>query len=51
MRKSSKFKVQNSKLSKEEVEHVAKLGGLTLTFGEVKKFQKQLSEVLAMWRC
>lgn len=35
-----------SKLSEEEVVHVAKLAGLTLTRQEVKKFQKQLSEVL-----
>ena len=46
MKKSSKFKVQSSKLTKEEVVHVAKLAGLTLTPQEVKKFQEQLSEVL-----
>ncbi|MFZ5366408.1 MAG: Asp-tRNA(Asn)/Glu-tRNA(Gln) amidotransferase subunit GatC [Patescibacteria group bacterium] len=38
--------MSNLKLTKEEVIHVAKLAGLTLTPQEVKKFQKQLSEVL-----
>jgi aspartyl-tRNA(Asn)/glutamyl-tRNA(Gln) amidotransferase subunit C len=41
-----KSKTKNQKLSKEEVGHVAKLGGLTLTPKEVKRFQKQLSEIL-----
>jgi aspartyl-tRNA(Asn)/glutamyl-tRNA(Gln) amidotransferase subunit C len=35
------------KLSEEEVKHVAKLAKLNLTPQEVKKFQEQLSEVLA----
>ena len=34
------------KLTKEEVEHVAKLANLTLTKSELKKFQKQLSSIL-----
>jgi len=37
---------KNSKLSEEEVKHVAKLAKLELTPSEVKKFQEQLSEVL-----
>lgn len=36
-----------SNLSEEEVKHVAKLAKLTLTEEEIKKFQSQLSEVLA----
>jgi len=35
-----------SNLTKDEVKHVAKLAKLSLTPQEVKKFQKQLSEVL-----
>lgn len=35
------------KLTKKEVLHIAKLAGLKLTPQEVKKFQAQLSEVLA----
>ena len=38
---------KNSKLSEEEVKHVAKLAKLELTPSEVKKFQEQLSQVLA----
>lgn len=38
--------MKNTKLTTEEVKHVAKLAKLTLTEPEVKKFQKQLSEVL-----
>jgi len=38
---------KKSKLSEEEVKHVAKLAKLELTPSEVKKFQEQLSEVLA----
>jgi len=38
--------MKNSKLTPEEVRHVAKLAKLTLTEQEVKKFQNQLSEVL-----
>ncbi|MCJ7804642.1 Asp-tRNA(Asn)/Glu-tRNA(Gln) amidotransferase subunit GatC [Patescibacteria group bacterium] len=38
---------KNSKLSEKEVKHVAKLAKLGLTPSEVKKFQEQLSEVLA----
>jgi len=44
--RNSKLKTQNSKLSEEEVKHVAKLAKLSLTSQEVKKFQKQLSGVL-----
>jgi len=46
MSEKSKIKNQKSKLREEEVRHVAKLAGLTLSPSEVKKFQKQLSEVL-----
>ncbi len=46
MIKNSKFQIPNSKLTEEEVKHVAKLAKLELTPQEVKKFQKQLSEVL-----
>ncbi len=38
--------MENSKLTLEEVKHVAKLAKLTLTEQEIKKFQNQLSEVL-----
>jgi aspartyl-tRNA(Asn)/glutamyl-tRNA(Gln) amidotransferase subunit C len=38
--------MKNSKLSVEEVKHVAKLAKLTLTDPEVKKFQGQLTEIL-----
>lgn len=41
-----KTKNQNSKLSEKEVEHVAKLANLTLNSSDLKKFQKQLSEIL-----
>jgi aspartyl-tRNA(Asn)/glutamyl-tRNA(Gln) amidotransferase subunit C len=37
---------KSAKLTEEEVRHVAKLAKLSLTPQEVKKFQKQLSEVL-----
>lgn len=46
MIKNLKSKIENLKLGEEEVKHVAKLAGLTLTPQEVKKFQEQLSEVL-----
>lgn len=46
MKKNLKSKIENLKLGEEEVKHVAKLAGLTLTPAEVKKFQKQLSQVL-----
>ncbi len=36
-----------SNLTEQEVKHVAKLARLSLTSEEVKKFQEQLSEVLA----
>lgn len=36
----------NSKLTKDQVEHVAKLANLRLSEKEIEKFQKQLSEVL-----
>jgi len=38
--------MRSPKLSEKEVKHVAKLAKLTLSLSEVKKFQKQLSEVL-----
>lgn len=38
--------MQNSKLTKKKVKHVAKLAKLTLRPSEVAKFEKQLSEVL-----
>lgn len=38
---------KNSNLTEQEVKHVAKLARLSLTPEEVKKFQEQLSEVLA----
>lgn len=44
--KNSKSQIPNSKLSKEETKHVAKLARLNLTPQEVKKFQRQLSEIL-----
>ncbi len=34
------------KLSSEKVRHVAQLAGLSLNSKEIKKFQKQLSEIL-----
>lgn len=46
MKKNSKFRIQNSKLTEDQVKHIAKLAELTLTSQEVKKFQKQLSIVL-----
>ncbi len=46
MSKKSKTKNQKSKLGEEEVRHVAELAGLALSPSEVRKFQKQLSEVL-----
>jgi len=46
MTTNSKLKIKNSKLSEGAVKHVAKLARLNLTGQEVKKFQKQLSEVL-----
>ncbi len=38
--------MKNPKLTKEEVEHVAKQANLSCTLSEIKKFQKQLSEIL-----
>ena len=46
MRKKSKLKIKNSKLTEREVRHVAKLAGLILALQEIRKFQKQLSEIL-----
>ncbi|PJC28158.1 Asp-tRNA(Asn)/Glu-tRNA(Gln) amidotransferase GatCAB subunit C [Candidatus Shapirobacteria bacterium CG_4_9_14_0_2_um_filter_39_11] len=46
MKKTTNNKQQTTKLTEEEVKHVAKLARLTLTPRAVKKFQKQLSEVL-----
>jgi aspartyl-tRNA(Asn)/glutamyl-tRNA(Gln) amidotransferase subunit C len=43
---TKKQKNKKTKLTEEEVRHVAKLARLKLTSSEVKKFQKQLSEVL-----
>lgn len=37
---------KKSKLTEEQVKHVAKLAKLTLSSGEIKKFQKQLSAIL-----
>ena len=45
-RKNTKINTKNAKLSAEEVKHVADLAGLRLTPEELKKFQKQLSDVL-----
>ena len=41
------MKSRKSKLTEEEVRHIAKLANLSLDEEEVKKFQKQLSETLA----
>ena len=38
--------MKKSKLTKAEVKHIAKLAQLDLTEKEIKKFQKQLSEIL-----
>jgi len=38
---------KKTKLSREQVLHIAKLANLTLTEKEVKKFQKDLSDILA----
>jgi aspartyl-tRNA(Asn)/glutamyl-tRNA(Gln) amidotransferase subunit C len=38
--------MKKSKLTKEQVKHVARLAGLTLNEKEVVKFQKQLSDIL-----
>lgn len=46
MIKSTKLQASNSKLTEEEIRYVAKLARLEITDPEVKKFQKQLSEVL-----
>ena len=43
----SNVKCQISNLTEEEVRHIAKLAGLTLTDAEVKKFQSQLNEILS----
>lgn len=43
---STKSQNPNSKLTIEEVKHVAKLASLTLAPQEVEIFQKQLSQVL-----
>lgn len=37
---------KKNKISSKEVEHIAKLSKLSLTPGEVKKFQEQLSEII-----
>ena len=37
---------RKSKLTQEEVKHVANLASLSLTHQELKKFQKQLSKIL-----
>lgn len=44
--KKLKDKSQKAKLTKEQVKHVARLAGLTLSEKEVAKFQKQLSDIL-----
>lgn len=38
--------MRKSKLTKEQVKHVARLAGLTLSKKEIAKFQKQLSDIL-----
>lgn len=38
--------MKNLKLTEEEVRHVGKLANLSLTSEEIKKFQKQLSQIL-----
>ena len=38
--------MKKSKLTSGEVKHIAQLAGLTLSSKEIKKFQKQLSEIL-----
>jgi len=38
---------KNTNLSREQVLHIAKLANLTLTEKEVKKFKKDLSDILA----
>lgn len=42
----SKIKIPRPILSEKEVEHVAKLANLTLDSSDLKKFPKQLSEIL-----
>lgn len=42
----TKKKVKKAKLTKGQVLHVAELANLKLTEAEVKKFQKQLSDIL-----
>ena len=46
MIQKSKIKNQKSKLTEDEVKHVAKLARLDLSGEEMKKFQEQLSEIL-----
>ncbi len=46
-KKNSQSSTPNLQLSEEKVRHVAKLANLTLSEQEVKKFQKELSEVLS----
>lgn len=38
--------MNKSKLTSQEVKHIARLAGLILSSKEIKKFQKQLSEIL-----
>jgi aspartyl-tRNA(Asn)/glutamyl-tRNA(Gln) amidotransferase subunit C len=44
--KNRKIDAKNTKLSEEEVKHVAALAKLSLTSQETAKFQKQLSAIL-----
>lgn len=39
-------KKKQAKLTKDQVKHVARLAGLTLSKKEITKFQKQLSDIL-----
>lgn len=40
------LKMAKTKLTKSKVTHIAKLAGLELSEKEIKKFQKQLSDIL-----
>jgi len=44
--RNAKIKNQKSKLTNEQVKHVARLAGLSLSKKEITKFQKQLSDIL-----
>ena len=38
--------MENKKISEQQIKHLAKLTGLSLTSDEIKKFPKQFSEIL-----